>query len=269
MVNKDWSLEEEQLALALYVRSQTKVKERDMEHLGAILDRTRGSVSRKIGNLISLDPNNTSTGLINASKNDREIWRIFNEDPVGFMSEADELLNNYNSIPTARDELKKIGNEGVEFLDTVIDEMPLGHDREAIVKVRQEQLHLRNAVLMYSKGTCNVTGIACNDILVASHIKPWKDSTPFEKTDVHNVLCLNRFHDGLFDRFRMTVVEKEVIYDPKLKEQLGKEFYNLLIENYGVLKYGINKYNEPRQGYLEYHNHKFEEKCGVSIKNLI
>jgi putative restriction endonuclease len=37
-------------------------------------------------------------------------------------------------------------------------------------------------------------------LLIASHIKPWKASTPNEKTAASNGLLLNAFHDRAFDQ---------------------------------------------------------------------
>src|SRR5256885_16576834 len=47
---------------------------------------------------------------------------------------------------------------------------------------------------------CRLTGVSDTRLLVASHIKPWKDSTNQERLDGHNGLLLSPHVDRLFDR---------------------------------------------------------------------
>jgi predicted restriction endonuclease len=47
---------------------------------------------------------------------------------------------------------------------------------------------------------CAVTGVKLPDILRASHIKPWRDSTNAERTNPYNGLLLLPQYDHLFDK---------------------------------------------------------------------
>ncbi|MGH1359913.1 MAG: HNH endonuclease [Burkholderiaceae bacterium] len=49
-------------------------------------------------------------------------------------------------------------------------------------------------------GACAVTGYSRPTVLLASHIKPWRDSTNIERLDPHNGLLLQPTIDKLFDR---------------------------------------------------------------------
>lgn len=49
-------------------------------------------------------------------------------------------------------------------------------------------------------GKCSATGCAQVDILKASHIKPWSESSNEERLDVYNGLLLNPSLDTLFDK---------------------------------------------------------------------
>ncbi|MGV2482309.1 UNVERIFIED_CONTAM: HNH endonuclease, partial [Salmonella enterica subsp. enterica serovar Weltevreden] len=51
---------------------------------------------------------------------------------------------------------------------------------------------------------CAVTGFGELDILVASHIVPWKDATDNERLDVHNGILLSPTYDARFDRHYIT-----------------------------------------------------------------
>jgi putative restriction endonuclease len=73
--------------------------------------------------------------------------------------------------------------------------------RAAIVKARVGQGLFRRLVLQLY-GCCLVTNIEEPKLLVASHIKPWKDcrKNPQECLDPHNALLLSPTWDRLFDQ---------------------------------------------------------------------
>ena len=52
----------------------------------------------------------------------------------------------------------------------------------------------------YWDSKCAVTGLAIPELLKASHIKPWKDSTDEERLDIFNGLLLAPHLDAAFDR---------------------------------------------------------------------
>lgn len=69
---------------------------------------------------------------------------------------------------------------------------------ERLTKARRGQGTFRDNVIRI-EGRCRVTGVADPALLVASHIKPWRDSTDAEKLDGHNGLLLAPHVDHLFD----------------------------------------------------------------------
>ena len=64
---------------------------------------------------------------------------------------------------------------------------------------REGQRELRE-YLLHKRGRCAVTGLRVASLLVASHIKDWKECTRDEKLDQANVLLLARNYDAAFDR---------------------------------------------------------------------
>ena len=91
------------------------------------------------------------------------------------------------------------------YLPNVLGEMPDGLYKDTIVKQRIGQVYFRNAVLKIYGNKCCVTGIDATELLIASHIKPWKDSDEHtERTNPCNGLCLNAFHDKAFDKGLIT-----------------------------------------------------------------
>lgn len=72
-------------------------------------------------------------------------------------------------------------------------------ERESVVKSRIGQGIFRKQLLEMWDG-CAVTGVKLPDLLRASHIKPWRDSTNPERTNRYNGLLLLPQYDHLFDK---------------------------------------------------------------------
>lgn len=97
-------------------------------------------------------------------------------------------------------------------------------------------------------GGCAVTGCRIQDVLVASHIKPWKDSENDERLDVFNGLLLSPNYDKLFDRGYLTFSLKGHIEYSKI---LSKNDKMLLGLQDGVR---LKHIDEQHKKYLRYHN---------------
>ena len=72
-------------------------------------------------------------------------------------------------------------------------------ERDALTKARLGQGLFRHRVAE-REPICRVTGLARQEFLNASHIKPWRDSTHAERLDGANGLLLSPHVDKLFDR---------------------------------------------------------------------
>lgn len=70
---------------------------------------------------------------------------------------------------------------------------------EQLVKARRGQGIYRTNLMRIEK-RCRLTGVDDARLLVASHIKPWKDCSNEERLDGHNGLLLSPHVDRLFDR---------------------------------------------------------------------
>ena len=72
-------------------------------------------------------------------------------------------------------------------------------ERDSVIKARIGQGIFRKQLLEMWDG-CAVTGVRLPDLLRASHIKPWRDSTNPERTNRYNGLLLLPQYDHLFDK---------------------------------------------------------------------
>ena len=76
------------------------------------------------------------------------------------------------------------------------------------MKTRIGQYFFRISVLNSYGHRCYVTGLSKSDLLIASHIKPWKVSDEHtERTNPRNGICLNLLHDKAFDRGLITITQ--------------------------------------------------------------
>lgn len=77
---------------------------------------------------------------------------------------------------------------------------PDSTSRRGLVTTRVGQGYYRQAILERFKKVCAVTGTGPEEILIASHIVPWRDSNDYERLDPDNGILLSPTYDALFDK---------------------------------------------------------------------
>ena len=246
-------------ACALYLDPQGS-RRNDIKIMMDITGRTEDSITMRWDNFASMDlalVERGRKGLTHPGKPAMYVWNEFQDNPDRMFSEADGYFRERGII---REEI------GVDEEDlALVNALSPGYNREAVVKVRVNQDSLRRAVLNYTGGKCCMTGISERQLLRVSHIVPWSESeTDEQRTDIHNVLCLNPFHDALFDRHLMTVDRDHTVhYAPRLKESLGRDVFDTLCRRYDSIS--VKKRLEPNESYLAAHNRRFEEMNKVKL----
>lgn len=120
-------------------------------------------------------------------------------------------------------------------------------EKESIILSRRGQGVFRNNLIKYWDG-CAISKCSLTDMLVASHIKPWKDSTNDERLDVFNGLLLLPNYDKLFDLGYLTFTSE------------GKAIYSKLLSKNDKYLFGLTstlslcRIEEAHKTYLKYHN---------------
>ena len=95
-------------------------------------------------------------------------------------------------------------------------------------------------------GKCSVSECNMTDLLIASHIKPYRYCKEEEKFDVDNGLLLSKNIDHLFDQGWISFNDDgSILYSEKLDENLKKKLKTYFLDK----KYLSNK----RLNYLKYH----------------
>ncbi|MFC1684995.1 HNH endonuclease [Pseudomonadota bacterium] len=181
------------------------------------MDRTAGSISRKLGNIASLDSRHQARGvggLPNSSKLDRKMWAEF-QDNWSAMAEKSETA------------FEAMMGETVQEQALPELEQSLGPSEvEQMVKVRRHQTFFRNAVLSSYENRCALTGITVPQLLIASHIIPWSQNEN-RRADPTNGLCLNALHDKAFDCHLITFDEDcRLVVSSVLKKGDIQEFHS-------------------------------------------
>ena len=119
-------------------------------------------------------------------------------------------------------------------------------EKEALIMARVGQGKFRHLLFDYWKG-CSITGLKRLDLLVASHIKPWRIANNVERLDLYNGFLLNPTLDKLFDRGYVSFDGQGRILISKL---LSKEAQVLLNLDSNM---SLVKHDNKHQFYLCYH----------------
>lgn len=136
------------------------------------------------------------------------------------------------------------------------EHIPAGQDRERLVKQRVGQYFFRLSVLSAYSNRCCVTGLSVPEMLVSSHIKPWKVSNAHtERTNPSNGLCLNALHDKAFDRGLITIdYDYNIVVSDKLTKADMDSETKAWIRHYDRHRIILPDHFLPGKDFIEYHN---------------
>ena len=122
-----------------------------------------------------------------------------------------------------------------------------GSNKEVTTTARVGQSQYRKNLLAYWDNKCSVTGCSNPDFLIASHIKPWRDSTAEEKGDVYNGLLLIPNLDAAFDQGYISFGDDGSIL---ISDKLSNSDRKIL----GIRSdMNLRKIEDKHKAYLEYH----------------
>jgi putative restriction endonuclease len=111
------------------------------------------------------------------------------------------------------------GNDAATDIDAILEDESLSKtERVDLVMSRIGQGAFRQKLLTYWQA-CAVTGYRDTGLLVASHIKPWRDCTSSERLNPYNGLLLTPNLDKAFDSGLVTFTKKgPIALSPLLTE---------------------------------------------------
>ena len=133
------------------------------------------------------------------------------------------------------------------------DSTILETQKELLISARIGQHKYRKDLIELWK-KCSVSKCKMIDILVASHIKPWNESSNEEKLDPYNGLLLLPNYDKLFDKHLISFNDDgRIIISPQIK----KEDYKILGISANDKLFNVFEENKP---YLKIHREIFYSK---------
>ena len=165
-----------------------------------------------------------------------------------------------------------IGNEAQEIVDTFSVGDTLKRDKESkieedilqntslqetektqLVKSRRGQGVFRSNLERIEK-YCRVTGLEAKKFLIASHIKPWAQSTNHEKLDGNNGLLLSPHIDKLFDNGYISFSNDG---DMIISNKLDPNILNIWSIDSSV---NVGSFNKKQVEYLYFHRQHILKK---------
>lgn len=153
------------------------------------------------------------------------------------------LIEEYDDIVA---ELKEsIEKQGESELMSVIKEARLdATSKRSEINVRLGQHRFRRMVLARWNSCCAVTGA---DIFInASHIKPWRDSSNFDRINPDNGIALSPLYDKAFDQGYISFADDGMLLvAEKFRERLTRLGMNLVVK--------ISELTEDSQPFLKHH----------------
>lgn len=127
-------------------------------------------------------------------------------------------------------------------------------DSQAERTFRRYQARFRNDLLNSNKCKCELCNINNENLLVASHIKPYSKCNKYERIDPNNGLLLCVLHDALFDKCLISfnsnghILIKDSIFNSRYYKSLG------ITQNTRI------KMNDKKKNFMNYHRKMFENK---------
>jgi putative restriction endonuclease len=235
----DWTIEETIIAF----KSSSKNNATIIKY-AKIIGRSPSALNMKVGNFGRLDPELKKqgiSGLVNGAKLEEVVWNKFNGNWEELAFESELLL-------------AKFQNKSIEEINEFdLKDLPIGKERESIIKARVNQSFFRSTILSSYNQKCCITGLSIPDFLVASHIIPWKADDK-NRLNPHNGLCLNSIHDKAFDRGFITITADFKIliskyFDDFINEDAVQDFFTKFNNKSIILP---DKFL-PSKEFLDYH----------------
>ena len=114
-------------------------------------------------------------------------------------------------------------------------------ERKGLVTTRVGQGKYRRDLIQKFEGKCAVTKTNIIEILIASHIVPWRESNDKERTDKDNGILLSPLYDALFDKHLISFQENGKILISK--SITDKRLIALIDKNASIdISEGMKKY---------------------------
>ncbi len=252
-----WSREQLLVAFHIYCRMPFgKMHNRNPEivRYAELIGRTPSALAMKLTNIASLDPAITGTGrkgLEGASAADRAMWEEMQSNWEQFAIETQQAVSQF-SAPGATMTV----TDDAAIVDDATDYE--GIDKPITSTARIGQAFFRRAVLSAYQFRCCITGMAIPQLLVASHIVPWRANAE-NRLNPRNGLCLSMLHDKAFDIGIICIADDLTVRVSRKHEKVDDPFFRSALLAYDGKQISVPEKFRPNPDFLAYHrDHIFE-----------
>lgn len=245
---RNWTREELILALSVYFQlpfGRLNRSTPEVVELARLIGRSENSAALRLVNFAACDPyiiNSGRTGMPAGIPVCMPIWEEFAGDKERLFNEAQIIK-------------AKLLNQTIEKTLELTDKDFEGKEREAVIKQRVNQNVFRSMVLSNYEERCAISGINITELLVASHIVPWSESTSQQKLNPENGICLSALYDKAFDRGLITISPDDftVSLSSALLEYESQDYFEKFFSCIRGKELDMPIEHKPNKDFLAYH----------------
>lgn len=256
---KLWTREELLLALNLYYKipfGQFHQHNPKVINLANLMARTPSSVAMQLSNFASLDPYHQErgvSGLRPPGKLAQQVWTEAQNDWEKVILQSENLLETLMQ-PQAQVEDHTAKGKVYKSPHKKQDGPT---ETERSVKVRLGQRFFRDSILAIYHERCCICGMPITELLIASHIVPWKDREDL-RLNPSNGLCLCALHDKAFDVGLLAIDDDyKVMVSPSLRPYTVHDVVMTGLMVYSNRPILLPDRFMPEKAFLEIHRNEY------------
>lgn len=254
MPRRLWSRDELILTLSVYFQlpfGRLNHSTPEVKELARIIGRTENSAALRLVNFAACDPyiiNSGRSGMAAGIPICKPIWDEFAEDKERLFSEAQRIKATL---------LKQSMEQTLHLTPKDLE----GRERDVVIRQRINQNVFRAMILSNYEEHCAITGINIPELLMAGHIVPWSESTPQQRLNPENGICLSALYDKAFDRGLITISPDDytIQLSSALREYNTQEYFE---RHFGIIagrQITLPIEHCPNPDFLAYHrDHVFK-----------
>lgn len=248
MERRLWTREELILTLSVYFQlpfGRLNHTTPEVRELARTLGRSESSAALRLVNFAACDPyiiNSGRKGMPAGMSVCLPVWEEFYNDRERLFSEAQRIKASL--LHQTIEESLRITPQDLE-----------GKERVAVIRQRVNQSVFRAMILSNYEERCAITGINIPELLVAGHIIPWTESTPQQKLNPENGICLSSLYDKAFDKGLITISPDDytICLSPALHEYETQDYFDKHFGNIRGKRISMPVEHQPNRDYLAYH----------------
>ncbi|MDH6183592.1 HNH endonuclease signature motif containing protein [Polaromonas sp. CG_23.6] len=195
---------------SFWVSCSNKLAKSNAQITRVVLDSSKVSnlpVGERIAKLATTYPVNLNSIDIKEFRKilQREIAQMHRDPNVKQGGNAQKRIRICLNKSVDPDELiSRTEGPGIEYAEAEFAPGVTGTERSYLRTSRVGQGQFRQDLIRVYEGRCPISGIEHDQLLIASHIKPWKVCTNAERLDSSNGILLSALVDRLFDKGLIT-----------------------------------------------------------------